>query len=109
VALHLDVRVEQVEGATELLDGWRGLLDFGEHWTEADAALWPGPGSVPLGKPLVYGCELQWRGTQGTTNEALLTLWSVDAPRSVMRTGAPFRLLDGSDLRATGELRAAGT
>jgi hypothetical protein len=105
MALDLHVRIE-VDGRPDLRSGWRGLLDFGERWTEEDAQLWPsGSGSVPVGEPLVYGCELRWLQNEDTERKAVLTLWSIDAPRSVMTNGATFRLLEGATLRATGELR----
>jgi len=66
-------------------------------------ALWLS--DVPVGKPLVYGCELRLGGALGVDGEeVVLSLWSVDAPRSVMVEGAKIRLLDGATLRASGEL-----
>ena len=53
----------QIEPVAEavLLHGRRGLIDFGEVWSEADTDLaWPpGSGNVPVGGPLVYGSEVK--------------------------------------------------
>jgi hypothetical protein len=109
MTVRLTVKLQAVDDAPELLDGWRGLVDFGEIWTESDAALWPsGSGDVPVGNPLIYGCELRLYGSDREVGEAVLSLMSIDTPRSVMTQGAKIRLLDGQTLRATGELLHTG-
>jgi hypothetical protein len=101
MALRLTVKLQRADGVLELSDGWRGLVAFGEVWTAEDAALWPaGSGDIPVGEPLVYGCELRHRSAEG---DAVLSLWSLDATRPVMTKGTKVRLLDGSHLRAGGE------
>lgn len=106
MALQLRIDFRPVDGASALREGWRGLVDFGERWTKDDADLWPrGSGAVPVGEPLVYGCELrQTVPARDELEEAVLNLWSLDKPRPVMRQGVSIRLLDGTNLRATGEL-----
>ncbi len=105
MAVRLKIKLQRADGVPELPDGWRGLVDFGELWTAGDAALWPtGSGDVPIGQPLVYGCELRHLSVEG---EAVLSLWSLDAPRPVMTDGTKIRLLDGNHLRARGELLRA--
>jgi hypothetical protein len=109
MALQLRIEFQSVDGAPDLRQGWRGLMDFGERWTEEDAELWPAAsGAVPVGEPLVYGCELRLmvsRSENSASNiQALVEVWSLEAPRSVMRQGVALRLLDGKNVRATGEL-----
>jgi hypothetical protein len=82
-----------------MANGWRGLLDFGEAWTEADARLNP-YGPVPVGKPLTYGVELTW----GAPGRAMLTLLAVEERLPVMAVGASFVLRDGGTARAVGTL-----
>ncbi len=42
MSVELLAEIERVKDAAQLLDGWRGLLDFGELWTDADRHLgWP--------------------------------------------------------------------
>jgi hypothetical protein len=91
------------ESDRPLTVGWRGIIDFGEVWSESDSSLWPGPGPLPVGKPLVYGCEvLALSSTEPT--RARLTMWALDAPRDVMNPGATVILKQGTSLRATGKL-----
>jgi hypothetical protein len=109
MALQLRIEFQSVDGAPALRQGWRGLIDFGECWSEHDAELWPAvSGAVPVGEPLVYGCELRLLASpsedRASNTEALLEVWSLEAPRSVMRHGVALRLLDGKNVRATGEL-----
>jgi hypothetical protein len=109
MALQLRIEFESVDGAPALRQGWRGLIDFGERWTEDDAELWPEvSGAVPVGEPLVYGCELRLLASPSegpaSNTEAVLQVWSLEARRSVMRQGVALRLLDGKNVRATGEL-----
>lgn len=103
------MRVKPADGAPALRDGWRGLIDLGERWSQDDALLWPsGSGDLPVGEPLVYGCELRYRSADPSSahaqKEAHLELWSLEVARRVMIQGAKIRLLDGNRLRATGEL-----
>jgi hypothetical protein len=109
MTLQLRVEFRAVDGASALHEGWRGLVDFGEHWTDHDADLWPtSSGAIPVGKPLVYGCELRLlassSGERVAEGEGVLDLWSLDTLRHVMEPGACVRLLDGRSVRATGKL-----
>jgi hypothetical protein len=109
MALQLRIEFQSVDGAPALRQGWRGLIDFGERWKEDDAELWPdASGAVPVGEPLLYGCELRLMASRSedsaSNTQAVVELWSLDAPRSVMRQGVPLRLLDGKNVRAKGEL-----
>lgn len=53
MSIELAAEIEVIPGAPEIRDGWRGLLDFGEKWTEEDADLWtPELGELPVGEPL---------------------------------------------------------
>ncbi len=108
-ALKLRVRFRRVGEASALRDGWRGLVDFGERWSQDDAALWPS-GDLPVGKPLTYGCEMRLvvkaDEAAGADGEAILRLWGIDVPRPVMTPGASLQLCDGGNVRATGELLA---
>jgi hypothetical protein len=88
--------------ATPLKSGWRGLASFGEVWTKQDAALWPDTGApLPIGKDLVYGCELRLvdpdRETLAPGEEAnvYLTFWSIDETRPAMQPGANCWLREG--------------
>ena len=97
-------RIEPVAEAVALRDGWRGLIDFGETWSEADAGLaWP-PGStnVPVGEPLVYGCEVTY--AEASTERVRVRFIALDALRPVMVPGARFTLRDGATRRATGQI-----
>jgi hypothetical protein len=56
--LELMADIESEAGRPGLKSGWRGLLDFGEVWTESDADLWPSvSGKVPLGDSLMWGAS----------------------------------------------------
>jgi hypothetical protein len=88
--------------ATPLKSGWRGLASFGEVWTKQDAALWPGFGApLPIGKDLLYGCELSlvdsYRETlaPGEKADVDLTFWSIDEARPAMQHGANWWLREG--------------
>lgn len=83
--------------------GWLGLIDFGEVWSASDAGLWPGPGEVPIGRPLTYGCEVISM-SDGTPVRVSLTTLAIDAPREVMKPGATFTLNDGISPRVSGRL-----
>lgn len=101
--LELLAEIDQVrEGG--LPEGWRGVIDFGEVWTEADAHLWPSvSGRLPIGEPLVYGGEIGPSST-ATPMRAKVVLWAIDAPREIMRPGAHLTLRDGGIERAHGHL-----
>lgn len=102
VPLELLAAIRPVAGQPELPDGWRGLIDFGETWTQAEQALWPSSaGPVPVGKPLTYGCVLH---RPETKQQVRLTVFSLDEARAVMTRGAPLTLRDGHTARATGNL-----
>jgi hypothetical protein len=103
VAIELLAEVRPTSGMPEIGDGWRGLLDFGEAWTEGDAELWPaGSRDIPVGEPLVYGCEL--KRDADDTRRVRLHLFAVDEPREVMKPGTPFTLRDGQTARAAGHI-----
>jgi hypothetical protein len=102
VAVEFLADIEPASGAQEIPDGWRGLIDFGEVWTELDADLaWPNS-EVSLGAPLTWGCELT-REPEGQ-ERVRLRLWGLDEGREVMKPGAPFTLRDGLNARASGKL-----
>jgi hypothetical protein len=99
----LTAQIDAVPGAPEMRDGWRGLLDFGELWTEMDADFWPADsGDLPLGQPLVYGCEVL--RDSAIKNGATIRLPFVDQPRPVMQAGATLTLREGHATLATGRL-----
>jgi hypothetical protein len=50
--LDLLAEIEPEPGAREMADGWRGLVDFGEAWSAADADL-SRFGEPPVGEPLM--------------------------------------------------------
>lgn len=103
VSIKLSAEIEPIPGAAEIRDGWRGLLDFGETWREDDADLWaPEGGDLPVGDPLVYGCELHRDSTDSRT--VAIRLLVVDHRRKVMEHGAAFVLRDGLAARASGKL-----
>jgi len=59
VAGELTAEIDPLPGASAIRDGWRGLIDFGELWSQDDAYLMVPPGAVvPIGDPLMYGCEV---------------------------------------------------
>jgi hypothetical protein len=103
MSVELLAQIEPVEGAAQLPDGWRGLLDFGEFWTEADRRLgWPPDApDFPVGQPLTYGCEVTTDPTDPTRVRIRLL---PDELRKVMKPGAAFTLRDGLTARATGHL-----
>jgi hypothetical protein len=103
VAAELTAAIETVPGAAPIADGWRGIIDFGEVWTEDDADLTYPPGSdPPLGESLAYGCEITFSASD---SEAVsIRLIALDFPRPVMAAGAQFTLRDGGTPRATGRL-----
>jgi hypothetical protein len=103
VAIELAAEIYAVAGQAEIKDGWRGLLDFGEKWTEDDSRPWqPEWGEVPLGHDLIYGCSVQ--RDPAAANSVVIQLWALDEPREVMRQEATFVLRDGPTARATGTL-----
>src|SRR4051812_18212028 len=103
MALELLAEARPVAGASDLFDGWRGLLDFGELWSEQDEALWPSDsGPLPRGRPLTYGCEVTRRHHDELRDS--IQVWSLDEPAAVMTPGASFTLRDGDRARAVGEL-----
>ena len=97
-------QIEPVGEAVVLRDGWRGLIDFGETWSEADAGLaWPeGSVNVPVGEPLVYGCEITY--AEAGTERVRVRFIALDWLRPVMVPGARFTLRDGAAPRATGHV-----
>lgn len=102
VELHADI--ETTPGSPDVADGWRGLIDFGEVWTEGDAALWRDEwGDLPLGRPLTYGCEAR-RDEAAGTRRVRLRLLALDESRSIMAPGRAFTLPDGAHERALGRL-----
>jgi len=104
VAVELQADIETVPGSSDVADGWRELIDFGEVWTEADAALWPAAGGdLPVGRSLTYGCETH-RDQTGGPRRVRLRLFALDAPRAVMTPGGAFTLRDGMRARAVGRL-----
>jgi hypothetical protein len=95
--------INPVPGADEVPHGWRGLVDFGETWTEADEHLWPHEsGPLPTGQSLTYGCEVT--RTAKTAEQVNIRIWFLDQPRHAMTPGASFTLRDGHAERATGKL-----
>jgi hypothetical protein len=59
-----------------------GSLTLASAGRSRTPGLWPsGSGDVPLGERLVYGRELRLLGLASAEREALLNIWSVDAPR----------------------------
>jgi hypothetical protein len=102
--VELVAEIEPVTGAEEVRDGWRGLLDFGERWTEADRNLgWPAEApEVPVGQPLTYGCEVSRE--EAVPGRVRIRLLMIDEPRPVMQPGLQFTLRDGGRARATGRL-----
>jgi hypothetical protein len=107
VTIELPVEFPESEAA-HLCSGWRGLVDFGEEWTDSDGQLWQQAwGPMPLGEPLRYGCELQlvepvggpvtgWRGH--------LRLWALNERLTSMASGTTVTLFDGGAVRALGRL-----
>ena len=102
MSIALAAVIEAIPGRPEIRDGWRGLLDFGEKWSQEDADVWPQCGELPLGKPLTYGCELN-RDSPDSPRVAL-RLFAVQDRRKVMQPGATFVLRDGQTARASGTL-----
>jgi hypothetical protein len=101
--LDLLAEIESEPGTREIPDGWRGVVDFGELWTSADADLWPADGALPVGEPLTYGCEVRFL-EGGPSSRIILALWAIDRPRPSMLPGAEFVLRDGGRPRATGRV-----
>jgi hypothetical protein len=103
VAVELEADIHVVETGWDLPDAWRGLIDFGEMWSELDAGLWRAEwGELPLGRPLAYGCEVR---RAGDGRGVVVRLIAVDERRDVMTPGAPFTLNEGGTVRASGRLR----
>jgi hypothetical protein len=104
MSVELLAEIEPVEDAAQLPDGWRGVLDFGELWTEADRRLgWPPDApEVPVGQPLTYGCEVRLDAAEPT--RVRIRLLVVDEVRKAMTPGAAFTLRDGGTARAVGHL-----
>jgi hypothetical protein len=102
--IELDAELKPAPAAAEMADGWRGLLDFGEMWQEADAEQWQADwGAMPVGEPLLYGCEAR-RAAVGNETRWTLRLWALDEPRPVMTAERVFTLRDGGSDRAVGRL-----
>jgi hypothetical protein len=87
---------------TPLKSAWRGLVWFGEVWTEQDTALWPDYGApLPIGEELVYGCELRLVDAStetlapGHDTRVELAFWAIEEPRPAMRLGATFEVREG--------------
>jgi hypothetical protein len=103
VSIELSAEIQALPGTTEIRDGWRGLLDFDERWTEDDADLWaPEWGDLPTGEPLTYGCEVRPDPPDSPT--VVIRLLVVDRLRKVMEPGSAFTLRDGHAARASGTL-----
>jgi hypothetical protein len=103
VSVELRAEIEAVPGPAELRDGWRGLLDLDETWSEDDADLWHSQwGALPLGEPLTYGCEVSRPAID--SREVGIRLFALDKPRGRMTPGASLTLRDGASARATGTL-----
>ena len=103
MSVRVFAEVETVPGAPELPDGWRGLIDFGELWTEDDAHLRPRvSGCTPVGKPLMYGCVLTHE--RAGEQRVKIEIWSLGEPRRIMAPGAQFTLRDGLQARAVGHV-----
>lgn len=87
---------------TPLTSGWRGLVSFGEVWTERDAPLWPDFGEpVPIGEEMVYGCELGLEAgaemlAPGDAARAKLTFPFLDELRPAIHPGATFEVREGN-------------
>jgi hypothetical protein len=107
MAIELAIEFREDHGLP-LRDGWRGLVDFGEIWTNDDADLWRREwGTLPVGEPLQYGCELRLASAASEdvdVGRGVLTLWSVDELRASMASGAELALSDGGSLRARGRV-----
>lgn len=99
--LSLPAEIDSVPGKP-IRDGWRGVVDFGEVWSDEDAELWPEQfgDELPVGKPLLYGCELAIQ----TPGRVTLRFLALDARRPVMQPGRTFTLREGLTPRATGHL-----
>jgi hypothetical protein len=103
VSVELRAEIEAIPGAAELPDGWRGLLDLGETWSEDDADLWDSQwGALPLDEPLTYGCEVSRPAMK--SRAVAIRLFALDKPRGRMTPGASLTLRDGGSARATGTL-----
>jgi translation elongation factor EF-Tu-like GTPase len=100
---------------TALASGWRGVVSFGELWTERDARLWPDVGEpLPVGEELVYGSELRLDpGSEilapGDIGLAEITLPFHDEPRPAIRPGASFELREGSRKVGAGKVLEIAT
>jgi hypothetical protein len=97
-------KIDPVADGVALGDGWRGLIDFGEVWSEGDTDLaWPpGAGNVPVGDPLVYGCEVTH--AESDTTRVRVRFITLASLRPVMVLGARFTLRDGAIPLATGRI-----
>jgi hypothetical protein len=105
VTAELLAEIESFSDAPGLHDGWRGLIDFGERWTEDDADLaWPpGSATVPLGEPLVYGCEVTY--PEPGSDSVRVRFNALDSLRPAVVAGARFTLRDGETARAHGRVK----
>jgi hypothetical protein len=89
--------------ATPLRSGWRGVVTFGERWTEEDAPLWPRGAEQPisLDEELLYGCELRLLTSTtvapGETADVEVVLFALDESRPTFRRGAAFELREGAN------------
>jgi hypothetical protein len=103
--MELQAEIRVAAGRPALRDGWRGLADFGEVVSPADADLYPG-NAAPIGKPLLYGCQVNF--VEKGSSRVVLTFWAIDSPRPVMQPAAEFSLKDGpTHIRATGRVVSA--
>lgn len=103
MGFELHVEVDQSQARQQIFDGWRGIVDFGEVWTETDRTLWLGPGAFPAGKPLAYGVQADGDGS-GTPGRMILRFLFLDERRPVMAPDVPFVLRDGGTQRAVGRI-----
>jgi hypothetical protein len=97
-------QIDPIADGAAVRDGWRGLIDFGEVWSEADTDLaWPPErGNVPVGESLVYGCEVT--PAESNNERVRVRFLTLDSLRPVMVLGARFTLRDGATPRATGRI-----
>jgi hypothetical protein len=101
---------------TPLRSGWRGLVSFGELWTEDDAPLWPDHrATLPVGKEMRYGCELRIVDPDvetlapGEEAHVDLVFWAIADPRPAMHRDATFSLREGATEIAVGTVLGVDT